>query len=283
MDYGEEGLKEIIAQLDENGIAYTGAGMNLSEALRPMILNMEEHKIIIQNYGWNIEETVYATNKSAGCAPRKERIILEQIRKYKSIPDSILVNIYHWGFEYNLYPMPFDIDLAHKAIDVGCDLIIGHHPHNIQPKEKYKEKSIYYSLGNFYFGSMRGDFDKEFHGKITNLCDYGSMILYNTSTNNTQDFIIYYDRKSDKSLLLDEDSFAIEDITSLNYKNMNYINKVKANSFNVNPILTLNKFKNYVKISKLMFAYKMVALLRYTRRVSIGEKFYQIIRKAYKY
>lgn len=53
------------------------------------------------------------------------------------------------GGEYNRLPMPIDISSAHQLVENGCDLIIGHHPHCVQPVEVYKGVSIYYSLGNF--------------------------------------------------------------------------------------------------------------------------------------
>lgn len=62
----------------------------------------------------------------------------------------IIVNI-HWGVEDIRYPEPEKRVLAYKLIDSGADLIIGHHPHIIQPFEIYKGKFIFYSIGNFFF------------------------------------------------------------------------------------------------------------------------------------
>jgi poly-gamma-glutamate synthesis protein (capsule biosynthesis protein) len=50
-------------------------------------------------------------------------------------------------------PKEYQVELAHKAIDAGADLILGHHPHVIQGVERYKGKLIFYSLGNYVFGS----------------------------------------------------------------------------------------------------------------------------------
>ncbi len=57
----------------------------------------------------------------------------------------------HWGVEYSTEINPSIQSLAHRFIDEGADIIIGSHPHVIQPSEVYKEKMIYYSLGNFVF------------------------------------------------------------------------------------------------------------------------------------
>ena len=58
---------------------------------------------------------------------------------------------FHWGNEYIHYPSWQQIELGRLAIDEGADLIIGHHPHVIQPIEKYQKGWIVYSLGNFIF------------------------------------------------------------------------------------------------------------------------------------
>lgn len=65
-------------------------------------------------------------------------------------PDYLIVTI-HWGDEYALHPNQLQKKLAHQFIDAGADVIIGHHPHVVQSIEKYKDKLIFYSLGNFIF------------------------------------------------------------------------------------------------------------------------------------
>ena len=57
----------------------------------------------------------------------------------------------HWGVEYVNHPSLDQIRLAHWLIDIGYDLIVGMHPHVLQGFEIYKNKYIFYSLGNFVF------------------------------------------------------------------------------------------------------------------------------------
>lgn len=59
--------------------------------------------------------------------------------------------VIHWGVEYKKTPTVRQQELAHKFIDSGADLIIGHHPHIVETSEIYKGVPIYYSLGNFIF------------------------------------------------------------------------------------------------------------------------------------
>lgn len=73
----------------------------------------------------------------------------------------------HWGNEYIHYPSISQIKLAHKIIDAGIDIIIGHHPHVIQPVERYKNGVIFYSLGNFLFDMLWSK--KVRHGMIAKI------------------------------------------------------------------------------------------------------------------
>jgi len=82
----------------------------------------------------------------------KEEEITKTIKTVKSVnPDNFLIVSMHWGEEYKLTNSPVQQKLAHKIIEAGADLIIGHHPHVVQNIEKYQGKLIFYSLGNFIF------------------------------------------------------------------------------------------------------------------------------------
>ena len=65
--------------------------------------------------------------------------------------DTITIVYIHWGDEYKLTNNKRQQTLAHDFIDSGADVIIGHHPHVVQNIEIYKNKLIFYSLGNFIF------------------------------------------------------------------------------------------------------------------------------------
>lgn len=67
----------------------------------------------------------------------------------------------HWGSEYQSQPNQRQKDLARLAIDSGADLVIGNHPHWIQPVEIYKNKLITYAHGNFIFDQMWSEKTRE--------------------------------------------------------------------------------------------------------------------------
>ena len=69
--------------------------------------------------------------------------------------------MFHWGIEGENVPESEQVSLAHAAIDAGCDLVIGGHPHVLQGVEYYKNRYICYSMSNFCFGGNThpADFD----------------------------------------------------------------------------------------------------------------------------
>ncbi|MBC7334386.1 MAG: CapA family protein [Actinobacteria bacterium] len=80
----------------------------------------------------------------------EEENIEKDIKKIKESCDIVILSL-HWGIEKVFYPSPNQIKLAHKLIDIGANIILGHHPHVLQGIEKYKSGIIAYSLGNFQF------------------------------------------------------------------------------------------------------------------------------------
>jgi len=82
--------------------------------------------------------------------PNGFQTALDDIQTVNPISDLIIV-IAHWGDEYQTTTNQALQALAHSFIDLGADLVIGSHPHVVQPQEVYKNKTIYYSLGNFVY------------------------------------------------------------------------------------------------------------------------------------
>lgn len=260
MDFGAEALDNTIRLIKENGIAYCGAGENVYEAVKPMKITMNENVYSIFNFGWDVEETVYATHCMYGCAPRIDEIVLDSVKKEIEIGNKVIA-CFHWGFEYNRLPMPMDIELAHKLIDLGVELVIGHHPHCIQPKEKYHGKYIYYSLGNFYFSSRRSRYKKIFPEEISNQSDFGAMIEYSEQGN--KEFIIMYDHNLENSQIVSINEFPVlEDITGIDYKCMSYRKKASERKVNNNPILGINEKQNKWMLKKRFFIFTIKNVIK---------------------
>lgn len=89
----------------------------------------------------------------------------DDIARAKSLADIVILYA-HWGSEY--LPVRDDVrSLAHSFVDAGCDVVIGSHPHIVQEREEYSEKTIYYSLGNFIFDQYLREDTK--HGLLVSM------------------------------------------------------------------------------------------------------------------
>jgi len=143
-------IAEQVEYLSSAGIAAVGAGSDLSNACRPYYCNDEN--LVVLSFGWNVIRCRYATDTLAGVNPYEYKWIEETLTSLrKTYPDSKIVSVFHWNYEFELYPQPADREFAHHLIDLGIDAVIGHHTHIIQGFEIYKDKPIFYGLGNYYF------------------------------------------------------------------------------------------------------------------------------------
>lgn len=163
LDYDTPALLETIQNLEQAGIGYVGAGENLEQARRPLVVIRDGVSVgflaynEFYNYFWSYsyKRTFEATDSTAGTAPMKEDIIKEDIEKLKELCDVVVVSL-HWGIENSNRITTAQQQLGHKIIDWGGDIVLGHHPHVLQGIEFYNGKPIAYSLGNFVF-DQNGD------------------------------------------------------------------------------------------------------------------------------
>lgn len=86
----------------------------------------------------------------AGVPWADEQKIKEDVAQARKNADVVVV-AYHWGTEYVTMPTGRQRELAHLTVDSGADVVLGNHPHWIQPVELYKGKYIIYAHGNFVF------------------------------------------------------------------------------------------------------------------------------------
>jgi len=127
MDWRRDGFNKLLKILTENNIQYFGAGLDLEEALEPVVLEVSGQKIGLLGFGWEEAMCVYARKNRPGVAPLRKDTILKSINQLKESVDLIVVNT-HWGYEYEIYPLPIHRQLAHQMIDQGANIVIGHHP-----------------------------------------------------------------------------------------------------------------------------------------------------------
>ncbi len=150
MDQVEAGLLHTVDRLAAEGIRVVGAGANLEEAWRAQVIERQGRRIAflaVSYASWNF-----------GADDRNEYVAriedLDRLRArvsgLKSQADFVVVAM-HAGNEYTSQPTPAQVNFAHAAIDAGAGLVVGSHPHWLQPCEQYRGGLIFYSLGNFVF------------------------------------------------------------------------------------------------------------------------------------
>lgn len=150
MDYSEAGLVDTLKFLTSQNKEFFGAGLNKNEALKPLHVDVKGVKMAF--IAFNRFNTA-KTNK-AGTAPEDINYICKMIKKLKK--EGCFVVVYpHWNYQWIDYPAPDERAKGYKIIKAGADIIVGAHPHIVQGYERYREKMIFHSLGNFVFRNTK--------------------------------------------------------------------------------------------------------------------------------
>jgi poly-gamma-glutamate synthesis protein (capsule biosynthesis protein) len=150
MDFGGEALIETLQHLGDNGIGWVGAGKNLDEARKALHCTIKGKKFAFLGYSLTQPTEFFAGRNRPGTAPGFEKNVVEDITKARKDADHVIVS-FHWGTEGKTAVQDYQRVIAHRAIDAGADVIIGHHPHVLRGVERYKNGIVFYSLGNFTF------------------------------------------------------------------------------------------------------------------------------------
>ena len=176
MDQGWAGFQESREHLKEIGLEFAGTSDNAATAWQPVITEANGIKV-----GWlgmtrwlngnrNPDKddqphvNFYPYPGEANGAPgADEATVLAAVKAAKAKCDLLVVSM-HWGIEYATAPRPEDVDLAHKMLEAGATVIVGGHPHVLQPIETYQTQDgrdtvIFYSIGNFLSNQSRSYVD----------------------------------------------------------------------------------------------------------------------------
>lgn len=175
MDWGPDAMLDTANLFRGMGKVVIGAGEDGESARKPALIERNGAKVAVLSYCSVLRDGQAAAEGKAGVAPLRvhtsyapeefqpgapPRIITEafegdmramesDIAAAKKHADVVIVSL-HWGLRHVpkticTYQQP----VAHRAIDAGADLIIGHHAHSIKAIEVYKGKVCFYSIGNF--------------------------------------------------------------------------------------------------------------------------------------
>jgi len=129
LNYGQNGLTQTHDYLSENNITYF-----------PEYTTKNVNGISFGFLGYDFITYPKLDSQS----------LINDVKKYDASVDWLIVSV-HWGNEYLPSAETWRVNLARQLVDVGADIIHGHHPHVWQSYEIYKDKPIFYSFGNFIF------------------------------------------------------------------------------------------------------------------------------------
>lgn len=148
-DYGKSKLLETIDNLDRVQVKYVGASKNPAELYQPVIIESKGQKI-----AWFAVTAILNGYEKTGAkdyvAWADDDRLITAIQQTEPQVNWIIISM-HRGVEYSATPSSTQVEFAHKVIDAGANIVIGHHPHVPQGIENYKDGIIFYSLGNFAF------------------------------------------------------------------------------------------------------------------------------------
>jgi poly-gamma-glutamate synthesis protein (capsule biosynthesis protein) len=163
MDQGWPGFAESREHLRERGLLFAGTGETAQQSWQPVIVEANGIKV-----GWlgmtrwlnggrnpdkgdlpHVNFFPYP-GESDGAPGMDQAGVLEAVKKARSQCDLLVVSI-HLGTEYAPAPRPTDVETAHKILEAGATVIVGHHPHVLQPVETYRTQDGRNTVIHFLF------------------------------------------------------------------------------------------------------------------------------------
>ena len=152
-DYGKDAFMDEFTTLPTRGLTPIGGGKNQQQAHTPIFKTVRNTTFAFLAYDEIDPFSFAATDTTPGNAWLSADALRQDIALARTQADFVIPFV-HWGIEYVTSVDAEQRQLAQVAIDAGADLVVGAHPHVIEPYEFYKDRLIVYSLGNLVFDNM---------------------------------------------------------------------------------------------------------------------------------
>lgn len=148
-DCGDRAFFDTLANLERVNIQPVGAGENLSEALKPVVITQNGIRFGFVSLG-EIEPSTFASKSAPGIAELNDTNLRQAIADAREVSD-VVIGLPHWGSDYSFTPNYRQLQFAEVAVEAGVDLIIGNHAHVIQGMKEINGVPVFYGLGSFVF------------------------------------------------------------------------------------------------------------------------------------
>ncbi|HVM68914.1 MAG TPA: CapA family protein, partial [Gaiellaceae bacterium] len=152
-DYGAEAFLDTLAHARRHGVAPFGGGRDLAAARRPVVLERGGLRVALLGYSDVRPLGVDAAPGKPGTARADTGWIAEDVRAARRRADVVVV-YFHWGAELARTPDGRQRAFAEAALGAGAAVVLGAHPHVLQPLERRRGAVVAWSLGNFVFGAV---------------------------------------------------------------------------------------------------------------------------------
>jgi poly-gamma-glutamate synthesis protein (capsule biosynthesis protein) len=157
LDRGEAGIRRTIEKLVQSNLDYTGTFTSQKNRDSIRIINIKGIKTALLSYSYGANGNPIPHGKKYLINLINEKLISEDISNARKSGAELIVVYYHFGQEYKREPVQSQIDLVNKTKQLGADIILGGHPHVIEPMDYFKTFNakldtgfVIYSLGNFF-------------------------------------------------------------------------------------------------------------------------------------
>ncbi|WP_243291810.1 CapA family protein [Bacillus sp. FJAT-47783] len=153
LDRGETAIQNAIAHYEKIGMHYVGSYKDMKDAETLRIINVKGMNLGFLSYTYGTNGIPVPKGKPHLVSLIDKEKIKKDLERLKNKVDVVIVNM-HWGLEYQSYPSTEQKELAQFIANEGAHVIIGHHPHVLQPMEWIEQENgdksiVVYSLGNF--------------------------------------------------------------------------------------------------------------------------------------
>jgi gamma-polyglutamate biosynthesis protein CapA len=147
MEHGRSAFLETVDRLTAVGVAVAGI-RGPERGVEPYEMTAAGRKVVLLAFSMRPE--AYSKEPVLPYCLADENEILQRVAEVRERADVLILSL-HWGEEFMEYPSRSQVAFAHRLVDAGVNVILGHHPHVLQGVERYRGAVIAYSLGNFVF------------------------------------------------------------------------------------------------------------------------------------
>ena len=172
-DCGPHGVEFTVTWLRKHGIEPVGSSESSAKTHNGVVLERNGIRFGFLGYTYDQQNGNWR-DIDKRIALADPAVLCHDIAELRKRADVVIVSMHH-GIEYAPKPSNAQIAFAHAAIDAGATLVIGHHPHVVQPEEIYHRGLIFYSLGNFIFDQYQREATQ--HAEVVQVSFLGTRIL----------------------------------------------------------------------------------------------------------